>query len=49
VRRTSAIRTLAVAATDNGLLPPELTAGIRLREAPGMLLDCGPRPSEARR
>ena len=34
----SAIRTLAVEATDNGLLAPELAAGIRLREAPAVLL-----------
>jgi hypothetical protein len=35
-----AIRTLAVEATDNGLLAPELAAGIRLREAPAVLLGC---------
>jgi hypothetical protein len=36
----STIRTLAVEATDNGLLAPELAAGIRLREAPAVLLGC---------
>jgi hypothetical protein len=30
------IRTLAVAATDNALLAPELAAGIRLREDQGL-------------
>ena len=38
--RMSTIRTLAVEATDNGLLAPELAAGIRLREAPAVLLGC---------
>lgn len=45
----SPIRPLAVAATDNGPLAPERASGIGLREAPAMLLGCGPPRSERRR
>ena len=40
------IRTLAVAATDHGLLAPERATGMGIREAPALLLGCALRRSE---